>query len=101
MGASIGGIGGAPFGGGMRVTFGGAMGASMGGGMGSPMGGFIYSMVATIPPPSGGIGALSGGGMGSYMSNEEVAQDGMEENMRRDVGLRYFYPLSCVCVEFL
>jgi hypothetical protein len=60
----------------MRVTFGGAMGASMGGGMGSPMGGFIYSMVATIPPPSGGIGALSGGGMGSYMSNEEAAQDG-------------------------
>jgi hypothetical protein len=53
----------------MRVTFDGAMGASMGGGMG----GFIYSMVATIPPSSGGIGALSGGGMGSYMSNEEAA----------------------------
>jgi hypothetical protein len=67
----------------------------MGGDMGAPLGGFMSSIVAPIPLSSGAVGASLRGAMGSYMSNEEVQkmEMKMEEKMRRDARLRYFYPL--------
>jgi hypothetical protein len=68
------------------------------GGMEAPMGGFMSSMVAPIPPSSGGVGASSGGGMGWHgllhvrMKQRWRKMITMEEKMRRDAGLHYFYP---------